>query len=312
MILLYLEKFQMNQSKYYLKILILPFLLTFSRSIAITNPYIWWAQQNIWLVQQKKSNKINIINYQINAIKDDLYKKILTELQLITNRPYNYLKEEIDEQRNLTRTLLQQKNHHAQHDPNIPDSITQKLCETISQHNINPNNIDFIYENSSTTTLAGTRGGAMRAGFLILNPKIIKKPDITIYSALLKESGQYQLQTYHHEICHILLQHSHIHRLANKKLPNIILEEATTEPYTASEIYYEKKGISHLASLIEEEADIHASLSSSQMAYIGMQRRCSSYSHVHITEKQNHCKNLTTIYELMKQKEKLSQKNSNY
>lgn len=295
----------MNQNKHCLKVLILPFLLRFSSIIAITNPYIWWTQQ-----QKEKRNNIDTINYQINAIKDELYKKILTELQLITNRPYNDLKEEIDQQRNLTRTLLQQNNHHAKHDPNIPDSITQNLYETISQHNINPNNIDFAYNNSNTTTLASAGGGSMRAGFFILNPKIVNKPEITIHSSFLKEPEQVQLQIYHHELCHILLQHSYINELAHKKLPDITLEEATTEPYTAAEIYYKKKGISHLASLIEEEADINASLSNSQVAYIGMQQRCYDRTHSHIIDTQNHCKNLTTIYKLMKQKEKLTKKTS--
>jgi hypothetical protein len=293
----------MNQNKHVLMVTLCISFLIYSSSNFATS-FTSFDDMIMEWEQKEKRNKIAILNYQIDAIKNEHYQKILTELQRITNKPYDDLKKEIDEQRNLTKTLLQQENHHANHDPNIPNSITQKLCETISQHNINPNNINFAYKNSNSLH-ASAYSGNMYAGSWIDKPKIINKPEITIYDPLLKESEDSQLQTYHHEICHILLQHIYIDTLANKKLPNIILEETTTEPYTASETYYKKKGISHLASLTEEEADIHASLSNSQIAYIGMQKRCSDRQHPHIIDKQNHCKKLTTIYELMKQKEKL-------
>lgn len=308
----------MNQhNKTFLILFCLPFLLFSSPSVAMPGQVyailkvIFAGTFEQRQEQRKQEAKIaeikqlpiSAVEHEINIIKNEHYKKILNELQRITDRPYDDLKREIDKQRTLTKTLLQQENTRANHDPDLPNFITQKLCESISQHNINPNNIDLTYKNSDTA-VATACGGNIFTGSFIFNPKIIDKPKITINDSLLKQSEHYHPKVYHHEISHILLQHTYILKLAYEKLPNIILEEATTKPHTASEMYYKKKGVSRLASLIEEEADINAALTNSQVAYTSMQARCSFWPHNHITDKQNHCKQLTTIYTLMKQKEK--------
>lgn len=248
------------------------------------------------------------VDAAIDNITARQYENILTELQRITYRSYDDLEKEINEQRRITKKLLKKENPHADHDPNIPNSITEQLCEALSHYHINPNNINFAYKNSDDAA-ATAYSGNMFAKSSIYKSKMINKPRITIYNLLLKQPHDDQRSVYHHEISHILLQHTYIRDLAWNKLPNI-LEETTTEPYTASEIWYKKKGISPLSSLIEEEADIHASLSSTPIAYTQMQQRCSYWPHTHIIDAQKHCEQLTVIYNLMKHKDELSQEKS--
>jgi hypothetical protein len=167
------------------------------------------------------------------------------------------------------------------YDPNMPRPIADALYKCIQEEGINPHNIKLEYfpnpENEPNLRAIA------RYDFKF---KTSSTPEtIIIYEALTMLPENVQRFIFKHELMHLLLLHN--------------LEEALTKRN------YNNPNLDVLNSIHEIEADIHAASKSLELADAGMKYRC-TYSHPQILDHNNHCKEMTLMYELMKRKEELS------
>ncbi len=284
----------MTQNKYYLNALIIPFFFVFSSNMAMLTSLLKPAVKNVNKSQEDKESArikqlttITSVDREINVLKNNVYKEGLTELASLTNKPYDSLQQEIDKKRAFVKQELRKNSYsHKNHDPNIPSSMYQQLTDAMSEMQIHPNNIDLEYITSSEQSglLASAKSGSYFYDHCVV------KPRIRIYNELSKHSNDSQNFTYHHELQHILLEHSSIQSMVS-----------------LCNSSYDRSHKPELTSIQEREADIHAASINIHNARIGIQNRC-VFGHKKIINHKKHCEEMITMYALMKQKEKLSRK----
>lgn len=266
----------MNQSKHYLKILILPLFFVFSSNIAIFNFFIETEQEKkIKKIQQLGT--VAAVNHEIDTMKNNILNEYLMELTVVTKLPYDDIQAYIHDKRTTIKKRLE-KHKPQMHDPNIPSSMYKEIQAAISEENINPQSIRLEYKTGSHDRILAKTVDGDYSGMA---------PTIWIYEPLSQKSETDQIFIYHHELQHVLLMHT-----------------AITMNYYRTDLRNKK-----LPSIEEREADIHAASKNSQIAYNGMLRRC-NIKHTQIINQENHCSEMGLMYELMKQKEKLAQKES--
>ena len=276
-----------QQNNYILKSLILPFLFAFSSSNAMFGPLIkrtaQWQENKrkheTKLKEVRQLTTVTAVDHEISTIKNDIHKECFTELGYITKFPYNELENLFDKEKTLVKKALQKEKPYItqEHDDNIPLSMYKNLIFTIQEEKINPKNLKLKYKikPNNKTLMADSRGASYST-----------KARIRIYNILSQCSKSCQLFTFYHELAHLLLCHGLIDLFAKTASPG-------------------KPNMTKLLSIEEREADIHAASKNAQIAYSGMEQRC-TFGHTLILDSQSHCHQMQIMYELMKQKEKLS------
>ena len=288
----------MNQQKQLLKILILPFLFTFSSSMPMLTSLFKQTLQKF--TQSREGSEITRIrqlatiadvDHEIDMIKDDVYDKTLKEIKNLSDIPYDTVRLYFDFRRGVVKNVLETSNPliNQEHDKNIPSSIYNDLISLLKDNSIDPKNVTLKYENSSEKgLLADARG----ANINVQTYPDFEKPRIRLFSQLIEEPKSNKLFTYQHELSHILLEHSFMQR--------VVLSHIEDPKHC---------NLDQLTSLNEQEADIHAASKNIQLASAGVQSRC-TYGHIAVINPLEHCQVMITLYALMLQKEKLSTKAS--
>jgi hypothetical protein len=279
-----------NKKKYFFNTLVLFTLFTCSSNFAMFQPL---AKKIILWQEEKRKHKKNLknikqvtamtaVDHEIDIIKNNIYKELLTELEFLTHKPYDRLKKYFDMERSIIKDLLQEKNPHIvqKHSEDIPSSIYKDLISILQENKVDPKNITLKYAiNSDDSFLfAGAKGGTFNSQ----NYPYFKKPRIRIYSALTNLSRIGQLFTYVHELSHIFLRHSYMNSIVSYNYD-----------------------INKLISIQEREADIHAATTNILFAHEGMEQAC-RFKHPDIFDGENHCREMQIMYELMKRKKELS------
>ena len=270
----------MNQSKYILTIFSLSFLLFASPILSMFNNTIKWGKKRndyeAKLKQIQNLTTVSAVNDKIDAIKDEIYDELLTELEHIKDMPSEILRIVINYERMHMEELLQKDFPSAPviHDPNIPSSLYQGILTILKAEKINPNNVNLRYmKNQDNEELL--KAEAIDSNIILTSLSDFIKPTIIFYKSLSSDSQAAKDFVCLHETKHLLLRHPLLH------------------------------GTAQLASIKEKEADIHTASESTTFARAGKERRC-TLRHANIIDGKSHCETMKIMYALMQQKEALS------
>ncbi len=233
----------------------------------------------------KRLTTVSAVEDQINFIKSKLYTECLTELNHITEIPYETLKEQFDSERILIKEALQKEHSYItqEHDSGMPPSLYKDLNAIMVKEKINPKNMILKYaaenlDNPRIIMLSSATGGSLK-----YYPHFFIKPRITIHEPLFQQYKAFQHFTGWHELYHIFLRHTSMNEM--------------TRPYTSNN--------NRLISIQEREADIHAASKNTHAARAGKEMNC-IFGYPQIINRQSHCKEMEIMYALMQQKETIS------
>ena len=253
------------------------FLTTLSVLLYLTSSYAFSQEVGKKMTREE-------INQQLESIRTNIDEELLKEFQALTGKPYSEVKEYV---KNGTAWIKKDLNSQrfAWYDfwfpaplrYNIPKEHKNFLNENLKECGVNPDMIDLNYikqtpsvESPFIATAAGRRS---------FNRKHIFE-QINLYNKFFELPADEQSFVIAHEVNHLLLGHSSIIIDVHNKNPNF----------------------PSLSSIIERQADTHAALQNSKIAY-GAVKMC---RHPYIIDKEAHCKEMQKIYFLMKLKEESS------
>jgi hypothetical protein len=268
-------------------------MFSFSENIAkfsiFTQAKEWFFNEPVHEHIKKINNLTTVaaVDLEINKMKEKIRLErihviiLIAGGQALTQEKINKIYEaeqtkRIDEEAEIKQRLAQKPNpQFIFHDPNMPQSTYDALCESIQEEGINPHNINLKY-------LPDLKNEQMV--LTLASADDFPSPQITIYESLTTQAENFQLFTYKHEIFHILLRH---------ELENI-----------RTRVTY-KVNSNSLISILEREANIRAASTSIELSETGMERICTQGGHPKIINNYHHCGEMKVLYELMKKKEEL-------
>ncbi len=282
-----------------------------TKLISITQAIRGLGLFSLYRITHKKKNlnqPITLIQNQLKECTDTLLQEEYNAMLAIKNKfnlndeMWNNCLTDINELKNVYKTALQHSQPHAQHDNNVPNTITDTLKKFLSNNAINPQNISI---KSVDTT---NRAIKMQVSIIIEtmidstnNRLIISKQyipvTIRIFPSLIKEANKQKIIALcAHEVQHIIQLHG---------LTHVILENYITHYCSIdSETLTQSPEFQKFIQIQEAQAEILSAIQDPEIAHSLNVYRKKEYYPEYLYEK--HFYTINTINMLWRVHELLS------